>query len=160
MMNGIEEMKIVVRRSFDAPLELLWRAWTEPEHFMKWYGPKGFTTPSCEIDLKVGGRHLWSMRSPDGMEMYYTGTYKEIVPMERIVFTDSLSDAEGNVMSPSAMGMPEDSPTSMDVTVTFAHEDGKTTVTVSHVAFGEGGERAGMGWEQAFDKLTAVLAEG
>ena len=159
MMNGIEENQIVVSRSFDAPLELLWKAWTEPEHFMKWYGPEGFTTPTCEIDLKVGGRHLWSMKSPDGMQMYYTGTYKEIVPMERIVYTDSLSDAEGNVMSPTAMGMPEGSPESMDVTVTFAHEDGKTTVTVSHVGFGEGGDRAGMDWEQAFDKLTAVLAE-
>jgi uncharacterized protein YndB with AHSA1/START domain len=158
-MDGIEEKQIVVSRSFDAPLELLWKAWTEPVHFMKWYGPKNFTTPSCEIDLKVGGRHLWSMQSPDGMQMHYTGTYKEIVPMERIVYTDSLSDAEGNVMSPSAMGMPEGSPMSMDVTVTFAHEDGRTTVTVSHVGFGEGGDRAGMGWEQAFDKLTAVLAE-
>lgn len=158
-MDGIEENQIVVSRSFDAPLELLWKAWTEPEHFMKWYGPKGFTSPSCEIDLTVGGRHLWSMKSPDGMEMYYTGTYKEIVSMERIVYSDSLSDAQGNVMSPSAMGMPEGSPMSMDVTVTFAHEDGKTTVTVSHAGFGEGGDRAGMGWEQAFDKLTAVLAE-
>ncbi len=150
--------QIVVSRIFEAPLELLWKAWTEPEHFMKWYGPKNFTTPSCEIDLKVGGRHLWSMKSPDGRQMYYTGIYKEIVPMERIVYTDSLSDAEGNVMPPSAMGMPEGSPESMDVTVTFAHEDGKTTVTVSHVGHGEGADYAAMGWEQAFDKLTAVLA--
>jgi uncharacterized protein YndB with AHSA1/START domain len=159
MMNSIEEKQVVVSRSFDAPLELLWKAWTEPEHFMKWYGPKDFTTPSCEIDLKVGGRHLWSMKSPDGRQMYYTGTYKEIVPMERIVYTDSLSDAEGNVMSPSAMGMPEGSPTSMDVTVTFIYEDGKTTVTVSHVGHGEGADYASAGWEQAFDKLTAVLVE-
>lgn len=156
-MNGMNENQVVVSRSFDAPLELLWKAWTEPEHFMRWYGPKGFTVPSCEIDLQVGGRHLWSMKSPNGMEMYYTGTYKEIVAMERIVFTDSLSDVDGNLLPPSAMGMPEDAPTSMDVTVTFVHEDGKTTVTVSHVGFGEAGEQAGMGWEQAFDKLTAVL---
>jgi len=89
---------------------------------MKWYGPKDFTTPSCEIDLKVGGRHLWSMKAPDGMLMYFTGIYKEIVPMERIVYTDSMSDAEGNLMYPSVMGMPEGSPASMAVTVTFAHE--------------------------------------
>ena len=157
-MDRSKERQIVVSRSFDAPLKLLWKAWTEPEHLMKWYGPKGFTTPRCEMDLKVGGRHLWSMKSPDGMQMYFTGTYKEIVPMDRIVYTDSLSDAEGNVMSPSAMGMPEGSPESMDVTVTFAHKDGKTTVTVSHVGHGEG-DQAGLGWEQAFDKLAAVLAE-
>jgi uncharacterized protein YndB with AHSA1/START domain len=159
MMDHLGENQIVVSRSFDAPLALLWKAWTEPEHFMKWYGPKDFTTPTCEIDLEVGGRHLWSMQTPDGRQMYYTGTYKEIVPMERIVYTDSLSDAEGNVMSPTEMGMPEGSPESMDVTVTFAHEDGKTTVTVSHVGYGEGADQAGMGWEQAFDKLTAELAE-
>lgn len=158
-MDHLEEKLIVVSRSFDAPLELLWKAWIEPEHFMKWYGPKDFTTPSCEIDLKVGGRHLWSMKSPDGMQMFYTGTYKEIVPMERIVYTDSLSDAKGNVMSPTVMGMPDGSPETMDVTVTFAHEDGKTTVTVSHVGHGEGADLAGVGWEQAFDKLTAVLTE-
>lgn len=159
-MDRMEERQIEVSRSFDAPLELLWKAWTEPEHFMKWYGPKGFTTPSCEINLEVGGRHLWSMKSPDGRQMYYTGIYKEIVPMERIVYTDSLSDAEGNVMSPTEMGMPEGSPEIMDVTVTFAHKDGKTTVTVSHVGHGEGADYAAAGWEQALEKLTAVLAQG
>ena len=99
------------------------------------------------------------MKSSDGRQMYYTGIYKEIVPMERIVYTDSMSDAEGNVMSPTEMGMPAGSPTSMDVTVTFAHAGGKTTVTVSHVGSGEGADHAAMGWEQAFDKLAAVLAE-
>ena len=158
-MDSIDRNQIIVSRSFNAPLELLWKAWTEPEQFMKWYGPKGFTAPTCEIDLKVGGRHLWSMQSPDGMQMYYTGTYKEIVPMERLVYTDGMCDEDGNLMDPSTMGMPEDSPMSMDVIVTFIHVDGKTTVTVSHIGFGEGGERAGMGWEQAFDKLDDILAE-
>jgi uncharacterized protein YndB with AHSA1/START domain len=158
-MNASQENMIVVSRSFDAPLELLWTAWTEPKSFMQWYGPKGFTTPTCEIDLKVGGRHLWSMQSPDGMRTYYTGSYKEIIPMVRLVYTDGMCDEEGNLVSPAAMGMPEDAPMSMEVTVSFTHEDGKTTVTVSHIGFGEGGERAGMGWEQAFDKLAEVLAE-
>lgn len=155
-MDPLEERQVEVSRTFEAPLELLWKAWTEPEHFMKWYGPKGFTAPTCEIDLRVGGRHLWSMLSPDGMQMYSTGIYKEVVPMERLVYTDSFSDAEGNVTSPAKMGMPG----TMDVTVTFVHADGKTTVTVSHVGYGAGAEHAGMGWEQAFDKLAAVLAEG
>ena len=76
--------------------------------------------------------------------------------MERLVYTDSYSDAEGNVMAPSMVGMPE----TMDVTVTFEHADGKTTVTVSHVGYGASAEHAGMGWEQAFEKLAAVLAKG
>ena len=97
-MDQLKEKQTVISRSFDAPLGVLWQAWTEPEHFMKWYGPKGFTTPTCEINLKVGGRHLWGMMSPDGRQMYYTGSYKEIVPMERLVFSDSMSYETGNVM--------------------------------------------------------------
>ncbi len=154
----MEENQIEVSRSFHAPLELLWNAWIEPERFMQWYGPKGFTIPVCEIDLSVGGRHLWSMQSPDGRQMFYTGEYKQIVPMERLVFSDGLSDAEGNLLSPTEMGMPEGSPQSMDVTVTFEHSDGATTLTVSHVGFGQGGDYARAGWEQAFDKLAELLA--
>jgi uncharacterized protein YndB with AHSA1/START domain len=153
-MDQLEERMIEVSRTFEAPLELLWKAWTDPEHFMKWYGPKGFTAPTCEIDLRVGGRHLWSMQSPDGRQMYFTGSYKEVVPMERLVYSDASSDAEGNVMDMGG-GMHG----SMDVTVTFGHADGKTTVTVSHVGAGDGADYAAMGWEQAFDKLTAVLAK-
>lgn len=159
-MDPLEERQIEVSRTFEAPLELLWKAWTEPEHFMKWYGPKGFTAPKCEIDLRVGGRHLFGMLSPDGVEMYTTGSYLEVVPMERLVYSDSYSDAEGNIMSPAKMGMGEGMPTTMDVTVTFVHVDGKTTVTVSHVHSGADSDRAGMGWEQAFEKLAVVLAEG
>ena len=151
-MDRLGQGLVEVSRTFEAPLELLWKAWTEPKHFMKWYGPKGFTAPTCEIDLREGGRHLWSMLSPDGRQMFFTGVYSEVVPMERLVFTDSMSDAEGNVMSSDMMG--EASHTTMNVTVTFAHADGKTTVTVSHV----GEEHARIGWEQAFDKLRVVLA--
>ena len=158
-MEHVEEKQVVVSRVFNAPLEFLWKAWTEPEHFMNWYGPKNFTIPICEINLKIGGRHFWSMKSNDGRQMYYTGTFQEIVPMERIVFTDSMSDAEGNVISPTAMGMPEGSPEVMEVTVKFIHKDGKTTVTVSHIGVGKGADYASMGWEQAFDKLTALIAK-
>ncbi|MBC8334381.1 MAG: SRPBCC domain-containing protein, partial [Anaerolineales bacterium] len=69
--------QITVSRTFDAPLETLWKAWIEPEQFMKWYGPKGFTAPTCEIDLREGGHHLWSMQSPDGRQMYFTGSYMQ-----------------------------------------------------------------------------------
>jgi uncharacterized protein YndB with AHSA1/START domain len=148
--------QLKVSRTFDAPLETLWKAWTEPEQFMKWYGPKGFTAPTCEIDLRKGGSHLWSMQTPDGRKMYFTGKFTEVKPMERLVYTDGMSDDKGNMMSAEMMGMPAGTPVSMDVTVTFAHADGKTTVTVSHMSQGEG-DGAAMGWEQAFDKLEAVL---
>ena len=146
-MDNSENNLVKVSRKFKAPLEALWKAWTEPERFKQWYGPKGFTVPTCKIDLQIGGQHLWSMQSPDGNQMFFTGEFKEIVPMERLVFTDSMSDAEGKVMSMEGMH------TTMEVTVTFKFADGITTVTVSHV----GNEQAGLGWEQAFDKLETLL---
>jgi uncharacterized protein YndB with AHSA1/START domain len=142
--------QLEVTRTFDAPIAALWKAWTEPAQFMKWYGPKGFTTPTCEIDLQIGGRHLWSMQSPDGRQMFFAGAYKEIVPMEKLVFSDGMSDAEGNPISMEGM------PPSMDVTVTFSSANGKTTVTLSHMHSGPE-DQAGMGWNQAFDKLEAIL---
>lgn len=155
-MDQLEGKKIEVIRTFEAPLEVLWKAWTEPAHFMNWYGPKGFTVPMCEIDLREGGRHLWNMRSPDGNDMYFTGIYQEVSPMDRLVFSDTMSDAKGNVMSPeNGDGKAQ----TLDVTVAFAHTGGKTTVTVSHMAYGPGAEYAGMGWEQALEKLEAVLAK-
>jgi uncharacterized protein YndB with AHSA1/START domain len=146
-----------VSRNFKASQAALWQAWTEPEHFKQWYGPTGFSIPTCEIDFQVGGRHLWSMASPDGMEMYYTGEYKEISAMDRIIYSDAMADAKGNLMDPAAMGMPAGTPASMDVTVTFEHSDGETTVTVSHMASGLD-DPAAMGWKMAFDKLEAALA--
>jgi uncharacterized protein YndB with AHSA1/START domain len=158
-MDQLEVRQIEVSRTFEAPLELLWKAWTEPEHFKKWYGPKGFTAPICEIDLREGGRHFWCMRSPDGRQMYFTGIYKEVSPMERFVYTDTMSDADGNVLTPEMTGMDESMHETLEVTVTFLHADGSTTVTVSHTAQGPSAEQAGMGWEQAFEKLAAVLVK-
>ena len=99
---GTEQQGLVIERIFDAPRELVWRAWTEPEHFMRWYGPQGMTLPSCEIDFRVGGRHLFGMRSPDGQEYWSSGVYREIVPLERFVFTDSPADEHGNVVLQAA----------------------------------------------------------
>jgi uncharacterized protein YndB with AHSA1/START domain len=78
------EEEVVIKRTFDAPRELVWQAWTDPETMMRWWGPKGFTSPTCEIDFRVGGKALNCMRSPDGTDYWSTGVYREIVPL-RIV---------------------------------------------------------------------------
>ena len=82
--------EVLVKHIFDAPPELVWRAWTEPEHFMRWFGPKDFTTPTCEIDLRVDGKYSCCMRDPAGKDYWLAGVYREIVPMERIVFTQGM----------------------------------------------------------------------
>ena len=148
---------VLIERVFEAPRELVWRAWTEPEHFMRWYGPQGMTVPTCEIDFRVGGRHLFGMRSPDGQEYWSSGVYREIVPPERFVFTDSPADEHGNV---TPMG--EDFPLETIVTVTLEDlGDGRTRLTLTQAGWPDDGMAAGAsgGWNQAFDKLAAVLAD-
>ncbi len=89
---------LVIERIFQAPREVVWRAWTEAERFARWYGPQGFTVPTCQIDPRVGGRLLTCMRSPDGKDFWYTGAFKEVDPPARFVHTESLADANGNVV--------------------------------------------------------------
>lgn len=151
----------IVERVLDAPRELVWRAWTEPEHFMRWYGPKGFTMPTCEIDFRVGGRHLFGLRSPDGWAYWTTGVYREIVPLERFVATDSPADEHGNIVTPAHYGMGEDAPLETLITVTLQDlGGGKTKLTVRQSGWSDANMAAGAsgGWSQAFDKLVDVLA--
>jgi uncharacterized protein YndB with AHSA1/START domain len=134
---------VVIERIFDAPVELIWQMWTQPEHFKNWYGPKGFTVPVAEMDVRVGGKHLFCMASPDGsMKMWTTGEYTEVVPNECLVYTDSPADENGNVVSPSAMGMPDGYPATTEVTV---------LLEVTHAGVPAG---AGDGWQQAFAKMA------
>ena len=101
---------VTIERSFDAPVDLIWQMWTDPEHFTAWYGPDGATIPVAKMDVRVGGTRLVCMevQTPNGpMQMWFTGEYREVVENERLVYTESMSDENGNVLSPSDMGMPD-----------------------------------------------------
>jgi uncharacterized protein YndB with AHSA1/START domain len=158
------DQDLVIERIFDAPRELVWKAWTEPENFTRWWGPKDFTCPHCEIDFRVGGRYLNAMRGPAGSEFdrdyWSTGVYREIVPMERIAYTDSFADEKGNVVPASHYGMPN-MPLEMLVTVTFEDIGGKTNMTLRHAGLPAGEHRDGAneGWSQSFDKLAELLTQ-
>lgn len=156
MTDGNE---LVITRTFDAPVALVWRAWSEPEHYSKWFGPKGFTVPHCTIDFRVGGKYLHSMKGAD-FESWYTGVYREIVPMTKIVATTSMADSQGNVLDPSTIpGMPPGWPAETLIDLTFEDLGGKTRMTLHHIGFpaGEGREHAGVGYNEAFDKLAQSL---
>lgn len=154
--------ELLITRVFDAPRELVWKAWTDPEHVMRWWGPKGYTSPACKIDFRVGGKYLFCMRSPEGQDYWSTGVYQEIVPLERIVCTDSFADKDGNVVPASHYGMGGDFPLELQVTVTFEEDDGKTKMTLRHVGLpaGDMSEMAGAGWNESFDKLSESLKQG
>ena len=158
--NATTEEGVVIERIFDAPRELVWKAWTEPEGFKRWYGPQGFTVPVCEIDLQVGGRKFFGMQSPQGQSMWYVGEFKEIDQPGRLIFSESLADEQGNVVPMSHYGMPGDAPFETLVTVTLEEVDGRTKMTMRQEGLpaGAASEGATMGWNQAFDKLAEVLA--
>ena len=84
------KLDLKLERDVDVPVELVWKAWTEPEHMREWFVPKPWTITSCEIDLRPGGRFNFTMRSPEGKEFPNFGCYLEVVPNQRLVFTDTL----------------------------------------------------------------------
>lgn len=155
--NTCTKDAVVIERIYDASIDLIWQLWTEPQHFKQWYGPNGFKVPVSEKDVRVGGRHLCCMESPDGtMKMWTTGEFTEVVPKTRLVYTESPSDENGNIMSPEQMGMPEGMPTQTEVIVELEDLDGRTKMTLTHAGVPAESGAAG-GWEQAFDKMATLI---
>jgi uncharacterized protein YndB with AHSA1/START domain len=112
------------------------------------------------MDVRVGGKQLVCMASPDGsMKMWTTGEYTEVVPNERLVYTDSPADENGNVVSPSAMGMPDGYPTTTEVTVQLEDLGGRTKMVMTHAGV-PADSGAGGGWEQAFAKMASYIESG
>ena len=154
---------LVVTRVFAAPVELVWKAWTEPEYVMRWWGPDYFTSPSALIDFREGGTSLVCMRAPKdfgGQDMYSTWVYQKIVPMERIEFIQNLADKDGNPIDPAEIGMPPEFPRDMRTVVTFKDlGNGKTEMTVIEynmpTADTEMGKNAELGLNQSLDKMAA-----
>jgi uncharacterized protein YndB with AHSA1/START domain len=146
------EREIVIRRLFDAPAEVVFEAWTNPEQLAQWWGPEDFTNPVCELDVRVGGDWRIVMRAPDGAMYPCRGVYLEIVAPERLVFTNIAMDDEG---TPVLDGL---------TTVTFEEADGKTKLTLrtSAVALVPGAveKLAGMdtGWSMSLDRLARELS--
>lgn len=155
--TGKNISELTLTRIFDAPRKEVWRAWTEPEQAKKWWGPKNFTSPAAKIDLRVGGKYLNCMRGPDGKDYWSTGVYREIVPGERLVCTDSFADEKGNIVPASYYGMTGDWPLELLVTVTFEDAgSGKTKMILRHEGIPEGmmREMTASGWSESFDKLA------
>lgn len=115
------DTELTFTQFLDAPRELLFRAFSEAEHVKRWWGPEGWMMPICTIDFRPGGTWLYCIRNARGEEHWAKAVYREIVPPERIVFTDNMIDAGGNPIE----GLP-----AKRVTVTFDAVDGKTRLRV------------------------------
>jgi uncharacterized protein YndB with AHSA1/START domain len=149
---GLAARHIVIERIVDASPALAFRCWTDPKHLAQWWAPHGFTNPVCELDVRIGGTWRIVMRAPDGTEYPCHGVYEEIVPAERLVFTNIATDAAGQAVLDGR------------TTVTFAAENGKTKMTVSTgaialvdyaAAYLEGME---IGWTQSLERFDAEIA--
>ena len=139
------ERELVITRVFDAPRSLVFEAWAKPEHMVRWWGPSGFTLPTCEMDFRPGGAYRLNMRSPQGREYGVKGVYREVVVPERIVFTCILDHNPHEVLT----------------TVTFAEHGGKTTLTVRQVFRAESDATRGaqQGWSESLDRLAEHLSK-
>jgi uncharacterized protein YndB with AHSA1/START domain len=153
MTNETSDRELVLTRLIDAPREKLYRAWTDPALLQQWFAPAPWTTPHAELDVRPGGVSMVVMRGPDGNDMPCPGVYLEVVPNQRLVFTDAYTSA----WQPSAKPF-------MTVILTFEDEGGKTryTARVRHwtVADRETHEKMGFhqGWGQCADQLAALVA--
>ena len=159
-VNEVERM--VLTRVFDAPRELVWKAWTDPQYVMQWWGPKGFTAPTCKIDFRVGGKFLCCMRAPDGQEFWNGGEYHEIVPQEKIVSSMYFSDSQGNKVEPAHYGIEHEAiDDTYDVVLFEDFGAGQTKLTFIGNETMENARSSGQldGWNQILDKIAAVIAE-
>lgn len=157
-----EKGRMTITRVFDAPRELVWKAWTDPEYVMLWWGPKGFTAPVCKMDFRVGGKFLCCMRSPDGQEFWNAGEYHEIVPYEKIVSSMYFADAEGNKVEPEHYGIEHTVIEDVhDVTLFEDIGNGQTKLTFIGNEPMEEATKSGQveGWKQILDKVAIVVAE-
>lgn len=131
---------VKIERAFDAPIEMVWDMWTDPAMFKQWYGPRGMSVPTAEMDVTVGGtrRVCMEMTSPERtMSMWFTGVYKEINRPTRLVYTESMCDADGTIISPQSMGMPAGYPDITEVIVALSEADGKTMMSMVHIGVPE-----------------------
>jgi uncharacterized protein YndB with AHSA1/START domain len=160
------ENEFVITRVFDAPRELVWKAWTESERLAHWWGPKGFAMLSCKNDLRPGGVFHYGMRAPDGGVMWGKFVYREIVAPERLVFIVCFSDEAGGV---TRHPWAPDWPLETLSTVTFAEHDGRTRLTMQGVplnatqsereTFQAGHKSMQQGWTGTLDQLANYLAK-
>lgn len=161
---GPELRDFIITRTFDAPRELVFDAWSDVNHLRRWWGPKGCTVGFCNMDLRPGGQLLYSLRMPDGHEMWGKFVYREILPPDRLVFVNSFSDPQGNVTR--APFNPK-WPLEVLMTLTLGEQFNLTTLSLIGKPLNPTGEELDLfesmlnslheGFSGTFDQLAAYL---
>lgn len=149
-----------IQRILNAPVETVWRLWTDPKEVVKWWGPANYTSPSAELDLRVGGAYLFCMHAPQeqgGEDSYTAGEYKEIIPMEKLVFTQSLANSKGEKLNKDSL--PPDFPETVMTTITFKDVNGMTELTITEEGWSPSlmSVFAYAGMHESLDKMVSIL---
>jgi uncharacterized protein YndB with AHSA1/START domain len=160
-----KKYNVVVTRVFNAPVELVWNAWIDPDYVMQWWGPIGFTCPVANMDFREGGTSRVCMRAPKeygGQDMYNTWSYTKILPNERIEYTFHFSDKDGNKLTPAQQGVPAGVPEDGHHVVTFKDlGDKRTEMTVTEQGYtsDDAHDLSKAGLEQCLDKMARIFAK-
>lgn len=161
-VENADKHDLVFTRVFDAPLQRVWQAWTDPEQVRRWWGPNGFTCPLARMDCRVGATSLVCMRAPQewgGQDMYSTWDYRAIEPQRRIEYVHNLADKDGNKADPVKLGLPADFPQDQRHLVTFEALGDQTRLTVTEYGWTAGHmmDMSRLGMEQCLDKMAATF---
>jgi uncharacterized protein YndB with AHSA1/START domain len=151
------QQALIIERTFDAPVELVWQMWTDPQHFAAWYGPESASVTVAKMDVRAAGTRLFciEMQTPNGpMQMWFAGEYLEVVENARLVYTEFMSDEFGNVSTASDDGSAPGHPMTTEVRVELEDIDGRTKMLMTHAGIPADSPGA-VGWVMAFDKLAA-----
>lgn len=164
-----EDLEFIVNRTVDAPRDLVWEVYSKAEHLAKWWGPAGFDWISCTLDFRPGGHFHYGMRAPNGDEMWGRFDYLEIKAPELMVFTNSFSDARGNIARAPFAAISNDWPLKILNRVSFSETNGRTTITsrgkpvdatpAELARFKAMHPSMQQGFKGTFDKLEAYLGE-
>jgi uncharacterized protein YndB with AHSA1/START domain len=144
---------VVIERYFEAPVDVIWQLWTDPDHFSAWYGPDGAQISAAKMHVRVGGARLLCMQvdTPGGrMQMWFAGEYRQVVDNERLVYTEFMSNEKGEA---TQLG---DHPTT-EVRVDLEDVGGRTKLTLTHVGIQPDSPGA-SGWTMALNKLSALVS--
>jgi uncharacterized protein YndB with AHSA1/START domain len=157
--NTEQSPLVEITRILQAPVEWIWKAWSDSEIIKQWWGPTGYTSKYAETDFRIGGKYLFDMESPDGEVIWNTGLYEEIIPHQKIVYTTHFSDEDGNIILGKDIGMPGHWPTKLYVTIEFEKlEDNQTKMVLRHEGIPkEVHHNFASSWNQSLDKFQEIV---
>src|SRR5215475_7055071 len=157
-------LDVVARRTYPAPVEVVWAAWTAPDVIRQWWGPEGFSCPLARMDVREGGVSLLSMQAPPqygGGQTYNTWSYSVVEPPARLEYVIRFADEAGTTISPADAGIPPGVPDAVPHVVTFTPTaDGGTELSITESGYTESQARdmSQSGLDQCLNKLAVVLA--